>query len=167
MNEEDAIRDIYKKIDREKALIQAASMMRGSTDNPAVRSRLDSQMRDGQRNITFFEQRLQDLQQRLQSASLGDDGPTPPPKDSSHAWPGGSGGYGDLAAPRQPFAGGGGSGGGGGSRPRPNFSKLGGSRFPRYAPPPVHVVGQRSPAGGIGARAVEQHPLVDEPLGRD
>ncbi|KAJ2894614.1 Protein kinase C-like [Zalerion maritima] len=123
MNEEDAIRDIYKKIEREKALIQAANMMRGSTDNPAVRSRLDSQMRDGTRNITFFEQRLQELQQRMSGISLGgNDGPTPPPKDSGQPWssstPGGYGG-GDLGAPRQPFA-----GGQGGSKPRPNFSKL-------------------------------------------
>ena len=123
MNEEDAIRDIYKKIEREKVLIQAANMMRANTNNPAVRSRLDSQMRDGNRNITFFEERLKELQQRMQGVSLDGDGPAPPPKDSGDALASGrvSGGYGDLAPPRQPFA-------GGGPKPRPNFSKLGWSR---------------------------------------
>lgn len=105
MNEEEAIQNIQKKIEREKALIQAANAMRGQTNNEAVRSRLDSQMRDGRRNLSFFEEKLRDIQLRrvnsgMDGMSLGsgsgaggrgpagegrDDGgpPAPPPKDSS------------------------------------------------------------------------------------
>lgn len=95
--------NIYKKIEREKALINAASAMRQQTNNEDVRSRLDSQMREGRRNLQFFEEKLKDLQMkrlgqgvdnmsmssgstlRPKSADLRGDAegpPTPPPKDA-------------------------------------------------------------------------------------
>lgn len=87
MNEDEAIQNITKKIEREKALINAANAMRSQTNNEAVRSRLDSQMRDGRRNLQFFEEKLRDIQMRkvghgVEGMSLGgDDGPpAPPPK---------------------------------------------------------------------------------------
>ncbi|RMZ85554.1 hypothetical protein DV737_g577, partial [Chaetothyriales sp. CBS 132003] len=109
---DNAIAEVYRKIEREKALINAASHMRQSTSNAAVQARVDSNIRD----------------------SVG--GPTPPPKDSR--WYGGGPERGDYAgpspdgygqgsagtlAPRAPY---------GGPRPynqplhkaRPNFSKL-------------------------------------------
>lgn len=101
--------DIYKKIEREKMLIQAASMMRLQTNNDAVRSKLDSQMREGRRNLEFFEEKLREFQMRRlgqgvenmglgsgsgsisgsirpHSADMRPDGeapPAPPPKDAS------------------------------------------------------------------------------------
>ncbi|KAF2145431.1 uncharacterized protein K452DRAFT_119788 [Aplosporella prunicola CBS 121167] len=76
MNEDDAIKAVYAKIDREKALINAANAMRQSTNNPAVLSRLDGQVREGRRNIEYLEGRIQELQMRrvgtdLDSMSLG------------------------------------------------------------------------------------------------
>ena len=143
--------DIYKKIEREKALINAANLMRQQTNNEAVRSKLDNQMRDGRRNLEFFEEKLRDLQMRrlgqgvenvnLSSGSRprsadyrGDQGgpPPPPPKDAS-GWGGGGtysqgqfsqiGQHGDMMPSQGPFPGQ--APNSGIPKPRPNFTKLG------------------------------------------
>lgn len=138
MNDEEAIQNIYKKIEREKALINAANAMRAQTNNEAVRSRLDSQMREGRRNLQFFEEKLRDIQMRrvnqgVEGMSVGDssDAPAPPPKDGPGSYSrdrgsygSGSGQYGDLQPPRHPYASPGPSTGGL-SKPRPNYTKLG------------------------------------------
>ncbi|KAB5555106.1 hypothetical protein GE09DRAFT_148808 [Coniochaeta sp. 2T2.1] len=116
MNDDDKIVDIHKKIEREKALINAANLMRQQTGNEAVRSKLDTQMRDARRNLEFFEERLRELTMRrtghaMENMSLGPPGtpgsrpkssgtfndqdgpPAPPPKDAS-----GSSLYGDRAS---------------------------------------------------------------------
>ena len=146
MNDDDKIQDISRKIEREKALINAANLIRQQTSNDSVRSKLDTQMREGRRNLEFFENRLQELQMRkmnrgVDNLSLGGSssgspypgggdgrGPQPPPKD------GGQGGYGDSsygqhgqAGPPMPsgapFPGG--PPGSAIPKARPNFSKLG------------------------------------------
>jgi hypothetical protein len=151
MNEDDRIMDIYKKIEREKALINAANLMRQQTNNEAVRSKLDNQMRDGRRNLEFFEEKLRDLQMRrlgqgVENVNLGsgsrprsadyrgDQGgpPPPPPKDAS-GWGGGGsygqgqysqiGQHGDMMPSQGPFPGQ--APGSGVPKPRPNFTKLG------------------------------------------
>ncbi|PKS09300.1 hypothetical protein jhhlp_003914, partial [Lomentospora prolificans] len=146
MNEDERIQDIYKKIDREKALINAANAMRSQTNNEAVRSRLDSQMRDGRRNLQFFEEKLRELQMRkvnqgmddmsigsdnrpLSGGMYGDSGPAPPPKDGDQAGYGTQqysqiGGHNDLMPPRHPFGPPAPGSSGNLSRPRPNFTKL-------------------------------------------
>jgi classical protein kinase C len=122
MNDDDKILDITKKIEREKALINAANLMRQQTNNEAVRSKLDTQMREGRRNLEFFEDRLRELQMRRLGHSVdnmsiggttlgsfsgeqeGEEGgpPAPPPKDASgHP----QYGHGDLMPPRGPFPG--------------------------------------------------------------
>jgi hypothetical protein len=101
-NDDDALSSVYKKIERERALLNAASQMRQQTQNEAVRSRIDTQMREGRRNIQYLEERMQELQMRrmgqsMDNMSLGagnngappssglrndrDGPPTPPPKD--------------------------------------------------------------------------------------
>ncbi len=114
MNDDEKVQDIYKKIEREKALINAANLMRQQTNNDSVRSKLDTQMREGRRNLEFFEEKLRELQMRRlgqgvdtmslggstlasrpRSADLRNDGglpPTPPPKDAGS----GSGQYGEY-----------------------------------------------------------------------
>lgn len=109
--DDDAINSVYKKIERERALLNAASQMRQQTQNEAVRSRIDTQMREGRRNIQYLEERMQELQMRrmgqgLDNMTLGsgssaappaaaggdrDGPPPPPPKDTR-------GGYGDASA---------------------------------------------------------------------
>ena len=129
MNDDEKILDISKKIERENALINAANLMRQQTNNEAVRSKLDTQMREGRRNLEFFEERLRELQMRrlgqsVENMSLGgsqggsykghdqgDDGsgrPAVPPKDA----------YGQ--APGQPYP-----GQSHYPKARPNFTKLG------------------------------------------
>jgi hypothetical protein len=144
---DDTVREVQKKIDKERALINAANTMRQSTNNPAVLSRLDGQIRDGRRNIEYFESKLRDIEmQRTQTgidnmslqpgtSSKGQNPVTPPPKDGWNGYVGSDqGGYGDppggysnlsggqgLMPPRAPYA-----PQGPGSRPqRPNYSKLG------------------------------------------
>ncbi|KAL2153696.1 hypothetical protein VTH82DRAFT_4851 [Thermothelomyces myriococcoides] len=140
MNDDDKILDITKKIEREKALINAANLMRQQTNNEAVRSKLDTQMREGRRNLEFFEERLRELQMRrlgqsVDNMSLGgstvgsfrsteqgtEEGgpPPPPPKDGSSY---GQYGPGDLMPPRGPFPGQ--PPHSGVPKARPNFTKL-------------------------------------------
>jgi len=140
MNIDETVTNVQRKIDREKALIQAANAMRQSTNNPAVLSRLDGQIRDGRRNIEYFEGTLRDLEMRrntndmnLQPGLRKDGNPrTPPPKDWNGYMDPDQGGYGDphdgygnpsgapgLAPPRAPYA------GGQHAKPRANYSKLG------------------------------------------
>lgn len=98
MSDEDPIQSIHKKIEREKALMTAANAMLAQTDNDSVRSRLNSQIRDGHRNLQFFEEKLRELQMRRVSSGIdnlslsgpagqaSDDGsgpPPPPPKDAA------------------------------------------------------------------------------------
>lgn len=148
MNEDEAIQNIYKKIEREKVLINGANAMRAQTNNEGVRSRLDSQMRDARRNLQFFEEKLRELQMRRVNQGMGDmsvsgggtgqdDGPppAPPPKDSNASWGPGDvgnygtaqysqiGGHGDLMPPRHPYAPPGPASGM--PKSRPNFTKLG------------------------------------------
>ncbi|KAH5021016.1 protein kinase C [Parastagonospora nodorum] len=144
-NVDDTVAKVQQKIDRERALINAANAMRQSTNNPAVLSRLDGQIKDGRRNIDYFESKLRDLEvQRttsgldnmsLQSGSRNTNNPlTPPPKDG---WGGGyvqeqsgftspqgpnnnlSGGN-VLMPPRAPYA----PPAPGAPNKRPNYSKL-------------------------------------------
>jgi hypothetical protein len=106
-NDDEALSSAYKKLEREKALMNAAHAMRMQTNNEAVRSRLDAQMREGRRNIQYLEDTLRQLQARkmgqgMENLSLQGSGsagpqarpygsamrndrdgpPTPPPKDS-------------------------------------------------------------------------------------
>ena len=78
-----AIAEVYRKIEREKVLINAASNMRQSTNNPAVQARVDSNIRDSRRNISYLEDKLQELQ--LRKMGRPDDGGPPPP---AHGGPG-------------------------------------------------------------------------------
>ena len=147
MNTEQAIVDIQAKIKREEALLNAANAMRQSTNNPAVLSRLDGQIREGRRNIDYLQGKLRDVELRRLgsdvdgmtlrpgSASHPRDAKnplTPPPKDgwNSYVDSGGYGdtqqGYGQLSAghggrPRAPFP----SNAPGAPPKRPNYSRLG------------------------------------------
>lgn len=84
---------VYHKIEREKALIAAATNMRQSTDNPLVQQRVDANIRDGRKNIAYLEEKMRELQVRKMGRESGhqpgspnqqrhsEGGPPPPPKD--------------------------------------------------------------------------------------
>jgi Hr1 repeat len=152
MDDDELIHSVYRKIEREKALINAASNMRQSTDNPLVQQRVDASIRDGRKNIAYLEEKMRELQLRRMGQEGGGSpspqtsphptspiehrrsggarglAPPPPPKDylGDYGDPG-SGGYGQGGADSMPahasYA---------DSRPfapvpkaRPNYSKLG------------------------------------------
>ncbi|KJZ79969.1 Protein kinase C-like protein [Hirsutella minnesotensis 3608] len=144
MNDDEAIRSIQAKIEREEALMTAAINMRSLPINEGHRSRIDSELRDNERNIKFFKERLEAIKQRkvqqgLGAMSIGEGSepgspPVPPPKDNASGW-GDQGSYGagstqysqigqhgDLMPPRHPYA----PPGPGAAmpKPRPNFTKL-------------------------------------------
>jgi len=156
MNVDKTVANVQRKIDKEKALINAANAMRQSTNNPDVLSRLDGQIRDGRRNIEYFESKLRDLEmQRTQSdmenlnmqpgsARKPVNPLPPPPKDAWGDYMGpDQGGYGDppggysslsggqgLMPPRAPYA----PQGPGSQGKRPNYSKLGACSAPGHRP---------------------------------
>ena len=74
MNDDDLIGQVFHKIEREKALINAANAMRQSS-NPQVQSSLDAQIREGRKNISYLEERMRELQIR-QMGQGGDGMPT-------------------------------------------------------------------------------------------
>ncbi|KAG5439283.1 hypothetical protein PCANB_001582 [Pneumocystis canis] len=63
-NIDGTIRDIYHKIEREKVLIQGAQAMRGQTINETVQQSLENNIREFQKNITYLEERMHELQLR-------------------------------------------------------------------------------------------------------
>ncbi|KAJ5568525.1 hypothetical protein N7450_011011 [Penicillium hetheringtonii] len=90
MDGDELIASVYRKIEREKALIAAASNMRQSTDNPLVQQRVDINIRDGRKNIAYLEEKMRELQIRQieqqggGSPSQRGAGPPPPPKDGGY-----------------------------------------------------------------------------------
>ncbi|EEH22723.2 AGC/PKC protein kinase [Paracoccidioides brasiliensis Pb03] len=82
---------VYRKIEREKALINAATNMRQSTDNPAVQQRVDANIRDSRKNIVYLEEKMRELQLRKMGR---DDGQSPSEQPGSPTSPrGGPRGY--------------------------------------------------------------------------
>lgn len=105
MNKDDeALNVVLQKIEREKALIKAASDMRPQS-NDVVKQSLDVKVKEARKNLQYFEERLRELQIRKMGGSMenmslaGSSGqgssrnsgprapntsapPTPPPKDS-------------------------------------------------------------------------------------
>ena len=80
MNDDDLINQVYRKIEREKVLINAANNMRQSS-NPQVQQSLDSQIRESRKGIDYLEERMRELQMRrmeAQGASGSNGGPPPP-----------------------------------------------------------------------------------------
>ncbi|KAL8950627.1 MAG: hypothetical protein Q9222_003358 [Ikaeria aurantiellina] len=81
MNHDDElINQVYRKIEREKVIINAANAMRQSS-NPQVQQSLDSQVREARKGISYLEERLRELQMRKAGhsrESSSSQGPLPP-----------------------------------------------------------------------------------------
>lgn len=119
MDGDELIASVFRKIEREKALITAASNMRQSTDNPLVQQRVDANIRDGRKNIAYLEEKMRELQIRQMNQ---EGGPAPPPKghgEGEHYTQGGSGSMpsGAPFADPRPYA--------PIPKARPNYTKLG------------------------------------------
>lgn len=61
MADDQVIRDVQHKIDREKGLMDAASRMRASTSNVAVQQQTENSIRENRRNIVYLEETLEKL----------------------------------------------------------------------------------------------------------
>lgn len=118
MNDDQLIEQVYRKIEREKVIINAANAMRQSS-NPQVQQSLDSQVREARKGIGYLEERMKELQMRKASANAqrlsgsgaplppahgassqrnsrnAQGGPPPPPKDGPPGYNDGDD-YGDL-----------------------------------------------------------------------
>ncbi|KAL9585109.1 MAG: hypothetical protein Q9203_004392 [Teloschistes exilis] len=121
MNYDERISQVYRKIEREKVMINAANAMRQSS-NPQVQQSLDSQVREARKNMSYLEEKMRELQM-LKAGQAGDSSsshgqlppahaglspqhrnvrnaqqmgpPTPPPKDAGSGYLGEGGDYGD------------------------------------------------------------------------
>ncbi|WEW60974.1 Serine/threonine kinase [Emydomyces testavorans] len=127
---------VYRKIEREKALINAATNMRQSTDNPLVQQRVDANIRESRKNIVYLEEKMRELQVRKMGREVGQQpgsptqqrmsgaAPIPPPKDGGRYSSdmgysqGGAGSMPSQAPYLDPRP------GGPMPKARPNFSKL-------------------------------------------
>lgn len=151
MNDDATIQDLYRKIEKEKSMITAANKMRQATQNPQLISRAESQIRDAQRHIQYFEQTLHDLRTRQMGRDMGNmsvsgnGAPSAPPNGSPDRTGQGRNnqqGYNEGSDYGNPGPGGYSGGGAPGQMPargpyappgptdrtpraRPNFSKLG------------------------------------------
>lgn len=120
MNDDELINQVYRKIEREKVLINAANNMRQSS-NPQVQQSLDSQIRESRKGIDYLEEKMRELQmRRMEAMGSGSNGgpqppthgglspqqrgarnaqrpggPTPPSRDGGASFGQDSGGYGD------------------------------------------------------------------------
>ena len=83
MNDDEIINQVYRKIEREKVIINAANAMRAGS-NPQVQQSLDSQVREARKGIEYLEERMRELQMRRAGqsadgqASRSSGGPPPP-----------------------------------------------------------------------------------------
>ncbi|ODQ52114.1 hypothetical protein SAICODRAFT_58541 [Saitoella complicata NRRL Y-17804] len=80
----DKIKDVERRIEKEKAMISGAQAMRSRTDNAAVHLNLEREVREAQKNIRYLEDRLRELHIKNGLPVYGDNiGPPAPPKHQS------------------------------------------------------------------------------------
>lgn len=106
MDDQQLISNVYRKIEREQKLIDGAKAMRQSTDNPSLQQRLESQIREGQKNITYLQERMRELQMRrmgqgMENMSLDPGRPGPSSQGAGGPGPGPAFG-GPGSGPRPP-----------------------------------------------------------------
>ncbi|KAK9461554.1 Phototropin-1 [Lipomyces oligophaga] len=61
------LEDIYRKMERERSLIQGAKAMRMHTSNPDVRRRCDSSIAESLENIRYLQKRLEDVSANMRN----------------------------------------------------------------------------------------------------
>jgi Hr1 repeat len=89
--------EIFRKIDRERVLMHAASSMQRATNNPSVQARADTSIREIRKNIEYLEERLRSLQLQMQPS-----GPPAPPQHGGQGQYVQQAGRGAMGSPRPP-----------------------------------------------------------------
>lgn len=67
------IQDVFKRIQTERKVLEASQILRQATTNPDVLRRLDAQIREAERSLSYFETTLQELQARKIQLAQRDD----------------------------------------------------------------------------------------------
>lgn len=67
------IQDVYKRIQTERKVLEAAQLLRQATNNPGVLRDTDVKIREGERNISYFEDTLRELHARKSQQSQRED----------------------------------------------------------------------------------------------
>ncbi|KAI9728187.1 MAG: Serine/threonine kinase [Chrysothrix sp. TS-e1954] len=152
---DDVIQDVQNKIEREKTLINGFNQMRNSTNNPAVQAQAENRIRQAQRNITYLQQTMQELQSRrmgqdMNNMSLADQRGAGA-RQSSYAGQSQSG-YGSPYGPQDVGTGGRADYGDVGNYSDPSNPATGPNRGP-YAPP--------GPAGAGAPRGRPNYSRLD------
>lgn len=90
------IQDVYKRIQTERKVLEASQLLRHATTNPDVLRRNDAKIREAERQLSYFEETLRELQDKKMTLSQGPSGgnsqgdrsPASPSSDSNQ-YPGG------------------------------------------------------------------------------
>ena len=100
MDNNQLIEQVFRKIERERVIINAANAMRAANPNPQVQQSLNSQIREAQKGIGYLEERLRELQLRQGGQGTPSQGnaPAPPTHGGSRSQPSNS----QAAAPTPP-----------------------------------------------------------------
>lgn len=80
-NEDKIIGEVYRRIERERAIIQGSRSILVSTNNSFVQERCETSIREAEKNITYLEDVMKGLKLRKQEA----DGRASPDKPQSSA----------------------------------------------------------------------------------
>jgi hypothetical protein len=74
--DERVLNDVYRKIEREKVIIQGARSVRASTTNAAVQEKCDMNIREAEKNIAYLEETMRQLKMRPLNTSGAGNGAT-------------------------------------------------------------------------------------------
>lgn len=101
------IQDVFKRIQTERKVLEASNILRNATTNSDVLRRLDAQIREAERSLSYFETTLRELQARKLNLAQRDDQARSGAPGSSQGDPsmGGRGGWssdGNRNAPSSP-----------------------------------------------------------------
>lgn len=67
-NEDKIIGEVYRRIERERAIIQGSRSILVSTNNSSVQERCETSIREAEKNITYLEDVMKGLKLRKQEA---------------------------------------------------------------------------------------------------
>lgn len=70
-NDDKVLLDVYRKLEREKHIIQGTRTVRQSTTNVAVQQRCDTTIREAEKNISYLEETMRQLKLRKNPGTGG------------------------------------------------------------------------------------------------
>jgi hypothetical protein len=71
------IQDVYKRIQTERKVLEASQLLRQATSNPDVLRRNEAKIREAERQLSYFEETLRELQNKKMTLTQGSSGGGP------------------------------------------------------------------------------------------